>query len=227
MQRDDGSSIPDGEHRAVFELLPWHANGTLGREERERVERHLVTCDSCRDELALCREAGEAVWQTRDAHWEPPPGHLDRLREKLPPAEPRAARPTGSWIDRMRDTWSVLPGRVRFALAAQSALVAGLAALLVAQLATPEPRLYQTLTAPAPAAPTTGPRLLLAFEADTTEPELRALLSAVNGSIVQGPTALGVYTVALTAEARVDAAVETLRADPRVRLAEPLPAARP
>jgi hypothetical protein len=56
--------------------------------------------------------------------------------------------------------------------------------------------------------------------------ELRTLLRDIGGQIVAGPTALGVYTVAVMggerpAEAQ-NQAVTALRAHEQVRLAEPL-----
>jgi hypothetical protein len=63
------------------------------------------------------------------------------------------------------------------------------------------------------------------FADDITERELRALLSTVQGMIVAGPSPMGVYTVAVPASggeraARTQATLETLRAHPKVRLAE-------
>lgn len=52
-------------HQECWELLPWHANGTLGPDEAARVEEHLAACAICREEVRACRElalglAGEA-----------------------------------------------------------------------------------------------------------------------------------------------------------------------
>jgi hypothetical protein len=57
-----------------------------------------------------------------------------------------------------------------------------------------------------------------------TERELRALLTSVGGTLVNGPSALGIYTVRI--EPSSDApgvALEELRAHGKVRLAEPSP----
>ena len=60
------------------------------------------------------------------------------------------------------------------------------------------------------------------FAEDITEREMRALLGRVEGSIVEGPSAMGVYTVEIPARApdRVAATVEVLRGDSKVRFAE-------
>lgn len=51
--------------RKVRELLPWFVNGTLAREERAMVERHLRRCRRCRAEVEELQEMklklGEAL----------------------------------------------------------------------------------------------------------------------------------------------------------------------
>ncbi len=213
-EREEGTGGSD--HEAVLALLPWHANGTLEAEERALVARHLTGCAECRAELALCRDGLDAVHLTDDAGWEPPPGQLERLLDRLPPP----AEAPGLGV-RVRSAWRGQPARIRWVLAAQSALAAGLAGVVLWQATAPAPSTYRTLSrAEASAAP--GPRLEIVFAEDATEAQLRALLRAAGGSIVAGPTARGVYTVALAEGASLEAVVASLRADPRVRLAEPL-----
>ena len=63
------------------------------------------------------------------------------------------------------------------------------------------------------------------FAEDITEHELRALLSSIGGTIVQGPSPLGVYTVGIPQPGnRSDLVrlVQTMRVHPKVRLAEPI-----
>jgi hypothetical protein len=63
------------------------------------------------------------------------------------------------------------------------------------------------------------------FAEDTRESELRALLTSVNGTIVDGPSSIGVYTIAVPLSPATPEAVtnllRVLRAQPQVRLAEP------
>lgn len=208
-------------HDTVSELLPWHANGSLEPSESSRVERHLAECAECRDELALCRDAAQAIVATADTGWEPSPGHLDRLMERIPAtaAEPATAV---SLAARLRAGWRELPERARWLVAAPSALAACLAAVVLWQATTLEPRIYETLSTAESVAPADAPRAEVAFAGDATVGELGALLRAVGGSIVEGPSALGVYTLSFPPDADLDDVVATLRADPRVRLAEPL-----
>lgn len=206
------------EHEAVSALLPWHANATLEPAERSRVERHLVGCSACQEELALLREVQAAVHETREAAWEPPPGQLGRLMERLPPAREERGAGAPAQAGALRRWWAELSGSTRLVLAAQTALAAGLAVALLWP-PTPPP-LYETLTATETLAG--GARLEVAFAEDATERELRALLVAADASIVAGPSPRGIYTVALDPEAQVEAVVRALRNDRRVRFVEPL-----
>ncbi|MDJ0850819.1 MAG: zf-HC2 domain-containing protein [Myxococcota bacterium] len=216
MPGPDGREPTGGiDHEAVFELLPWHANGSLEPEERSKVERHLVLCTACRDELAVLQDVQRAVHETREAAWEPPPGQLDRLMARLPRAsEEGHAAASGP----LRRWWGELSGSARLVFAAQTALAAGLAIALLWPEAPPP--VYTTLTETATSAP--EPRLEVAFAEDVTERDLRALLLAADARIVAGPSPRGIYTIALGPEARTEGVVAAFRSDRRVRFVEPL-----
>jgi hypothetical protein len=47
--------------RDIQEMLPELLHHTLGSGERERIEYHLATCDSCREELAVLRTVNSAA----------------------------------------------------------------------------------------------------------------------------------------------------------------------
>ena len=66
-------------------------------------------------------------------------------------------------------------------------------------------------------------QIRVVFADDITEKELRTLLASVGGTIIHGPSALGVYTVTipLAGRAQLGPVLEALRAHPQVRLAEP------
>jgi hypothetical protein len=59
------------------------------------------------------------------------------------------------------------------------------------------------------------------FAEDTTEKELRELLSRIEATIVQGPSPAGVYTVEVPqADSALESVLKELRAHPKVHLAE-------
>jgi anti-sigma factor RsiW len=49
------------EHQHPEELLAEYVDGTLGPEDRARVESHLTTCVSCREEISLAGSARQAL----------------------------------------------------------------------------------------------------------------------------------------------------------------------
>jgi len=190
-------------HDDASTLLPWYVNGTLDAGERAAVEAHLAHCVACRQELAFLREVAAAT------------------------AENGAPAPAGfevrSLSGRLRRAWWLTPAPARGLVAAQAAVIAGLVVWAAVAPSAPVAT-YATLDEPAPpAAP--GGRLQLVFAADTSEERLRAVLLDHGLSLVDGPSPLGVYTVAAEAEGMegVAAMAEDLLAQPEVRLAAPLP----
>jgi hypothetical protein len=67
--------------RDIKELLPDLLHRALGSEDRERVEFHLATCESCREELAVLRVVkGAAVFA--------PVIDVGRIMQQIPPYQP-------------------------------------------------------------------------------------------------------------------------------------------
>jgi len=215
-------------HQEIQELLPWYANDTLIPAEKCAVEQHLEQCSICRKELEQCRIFSYQTHTLTGAAWQPPAGHFDRLMADIdrltPPATPAKASPP--LAQRILDWLRITPSPVRWTLAVESLAVAALVLMLVVTPATPPDLGYETLSngkAPMAAA---NPRLRVVFAEPMTVGALGALLRDIGGQIVAGPTALGVYTVAVAGGeqpiAAQNQAVATLRAHEQVRLAEPL-----
>src|SRR5689334_13945723 len=84
------------EHVPFRENIPAYALGALDVEEAAALERHLQTCESCRQELAAYRATS------------------DRALAMLPPQQPSAALrkrlqarlPSASRVDRQVRNWS-------------------------------------------------------------------------------------------------------------------------
>ena len=222
------------EHGLVLELLPWYAEGGLSQAERAQVGRHLEECAACRAELAQCQEVGGwfAARNEPDA-WQPSAAHFERVLALVDAAEAAApAREVSArrgWLDRLGEWLGGAPPAWRWALGVESLALAVLALALVM----PRPLLgpgslagkdgaFETLTDAAPAAQAQGPRLRVVFAEEITEAEIRSLLRQVQGQVVQGPSALGVYTVELPAAALPAEAAQAFKAHLKVRLAEPV-----
>ncbi len=56
-----------------------------------------------------------------------------------------------------------------------------------------------------------GPRVQIVFDPAATMADVQAAILSVNGSIVSGPSALGIIQLGLPEEGSIEAAVEALR----------------
>lgn len=194
------------DHERAAGLLPWLANGTLQGEERERVERHVRDCLTCRVELAE-QTALRTMVQRQPVVPLSADAGFARLRARLD-----------------RDTRRRRSGarRAAWALAA-TAVIAGIGWMIVVGTrdpVSPQPGEFGTLARPMGYAA----HVDVIFAADVREAALRALLEEIDGEIVAGPSEnLGRYTVRVPVEtdAALDRLVQHLLDDQRVRFAAP------
>ena len=216
-------------HPEVWALLPLAVNGTLEGHERRAIEERLATCPSCRAELARCHAVAAAVLAAPARTWSPSPADVSRILARAgAAADPEP--PLSAWWGRRRDqirralaALAPAPPVLRWAFAVQGALVVLLASLVVWQVTAPAP-VYRTLAKSGDHATEAVLKIQVAFTEDMTERELRALLTSVGGTLVGGPSALGIYTVRVEPSSAGPAvALEKLRAHGKVRLAEPSP----
>jgi len=239
------------DHQTAWELIPWYVNGTLEAAERRLVERHLEGCSECRAEVELCRGLIDAGGRAEDLAPAPHPAQLDRLVERIvaegePPEPERLAVeadagggpvPSGRPPRRAlsRALASGLRGPGRLAAAALVILAAGAAGYLLGPRSGPEPEApppaeYRTLSRPEapsgslPGARPAGPLLRVVFAPEAPEREIRGILLAVGGTVVDGPSSLGVYTVRLDAapgrEEPLPVVLDHMRREPRVLFVE-------
>ncbi len=221
-----GTGARRGRHEEMERLLPWYVNETLPDGERERVDQHLRECAGCRAELERDQGLAAALSAEGEIAPAPHPTQLLRLLDRLEEPEAASAPRPRRRLPRLPPLLAATPAPVRWVLAAQLAFAV---VLLAARDWRPEPAAgpeapptFQTLSDPAPTAAPTAVRLRVLFAEDTPERELRQLVQAVGGHLADGPTPLGVYTIALpsgpTAEPP-EVALEHLRSHPRVRFA--------
>ncbi len=184
---DESTAHPD-------ELLPWYANGTLEEPERARVEAHLAECARCREELSFLTTLAASV---RSADESGAPGEfggefgLKRLLREVGQSPPNRASARGA-----HRTWW------RPALAAAAVLVIAVQGVVIGRLYQ-QTTYLQPLSGPAAAA---GVVLQVRFDPGARESDIRAALQSVDGTLVGGPGALGVYRVRLRGLADDDAA---------------------
>ncbi|WP_431276528.1 anti-sigma factor family protein [Variovorax ureilyticus] len=204
-------------HRRVQSMLAWYVSERLDAQERAHVEGHLAECPRCRTELAAERALQSAYAADVD-----PPGDVDQgfaaLRARIAGSAP--SRQSEGWMARLRNRWLESPPWTRWALLGQCVLVATLGGVLVVQ---PSPvKQYRALGEPAgpPASASVG-RLIVRFQPEATEQEMRRVLRDVEARLVYGPTTTDAYVLAVPAGLET-AAVEQLRREKAVTLVESL-----
>lgn len=217
-------------------LLPWFVNGTLPLVDTQFVEAHLAACETCRSDAAALtrmRTLLRSPGQVEHA----PHGGLRKLMQRIDAAEglpqgpelPLADALVASSMPAARQVKQAQLAKGRVARWLSAAVVLqSLALLFLGALAFRDSSgggesAYRTLST-APAEPP-HPALRVLFAPTTTLAEVQDLLR-VNGLTIQaGPSDAGLFTLALRTPrepaAEQAAALARLRADPRVRFAEP------
>jgi hypothetical protein len=176
-------------HRQALDLLPWYAAETLSDEERQAVAAHLDDCPECAIELAHFQELRLADLELST---DIPPAPANMLQQALAQiddyeqeraAAPQTVPPAHSWWDAL---WNPEPGFARLVMAAQFALVLALAVGLMRDR---EPG-YDVLGGSGD-----GPTISIQFVDTATAAQIGDLLAGIEGVIVDGPSAIGLYTV--------------------------------
>ena len=203
-------------HRESLELLPWYA--TLNEERRRALDAHLQDCAECVRELAEISALRETI-APPEMTPEPSPFLLERTMARIDAFDRERTSRAAGWR-RLIGWWPASPLAARVLIGAQAALVVVLLAGTV--YFHHQAQEFTTLSGPTPAA--SGPRLTIAFQPGTSEEVLRQTIRDVNGTIVDGPSALGLYTVQVPGKPDPDELLAGLRAQSSViRFAEKKP----
>lgn len=223
-------------HQEIIELLPWYVNATLSSEEKAIVSSHLEGCAECAGEVRSLTAMRKAVIAVGDQAPDPSPFLLNRALAEIENYERQRAQAEGrpapkpeNLRDRLRafreNWWPATPVFARFAMATQLALL--LAVGTVALYQYNHPRVVREspygVTA-GPSGPNTGSeakaKISVAFNEKASAREIRQALSEINGTIVDGPSAQGFYTVQLPfapeQTTEVDKVVQKLQQNRRV-----------
>ena len=204
---DTPRTFAAGPHDEAEELLPWYATGQLDAADRARVERHLLSCSDCREQLAVERrliDEFQAMAPEVESGWVRLRGRIDTpVQVARAPKQPFA------------ELWAFL---TRPAVAAIA--VAQLAFVVIAGgalLSLSRPAYHVLGSAPVPA----DANVIVIFDADTTEGEMRGALGAAGASIVGGPTSADAYLLHVAPAGRQNS-LARLQADANVQLAQPI-----
>ena len=213
------------EHARAHELLPWMVNGRIEGRDAAWLDGHLTQCAACRDELAAQQRVRAAIareptvefapqagfnrlWKRieADAHGSPSAGAAENLQSEFSPAQPARTR--------------ALPW-MRVTLAMQAAAIA---VLCVALWRTPPAPAYRTVTDPPAGSALAAPVVKAIFDDQVRLADVKDILAASGLVVASGPSEAGVYTLVPRDSGIADipsSTLERLRADPRVRFAEP------
>ena len=236
-----GNSIT---HEEAWLSLPWLANGRLSQAERDKLEPHVRTCSTCREELTLQRSFCNALTEPDRVTYAPGPS-FRKLMDRIERTE-SATRTGNAPPEKSAERTNVTPlarrsgSRVRLwrppglAWAAGFVLAIGLTGALTSVYESSQAR-YRTVTDPAASTPNV---LHISFDRSVTVGEAEEALRSTGARIVEGPDSTGVFGVAPTVVTTGDVVPEhvsqemhllstRLRADPRVRWVEPVPEASP
>lgn len=215
-------SPPADLHGRIQAMLPWYVNDTLDARERTDVDAHLRHCEACRQEATLQARVRDQVRRGAQLH-PAPTASLDALMARI---ERREAAPLRRWRRRFRGWFE--SGALERAVIAQAATILVLVGVVTWLVTRPEPPAeYRTLGLPPAVRAEGGPYLRLMLRDSLTAAQVQALLQQVDGKVVDGPSAQGVYLVELGAgepgQGRTPAErADWLSAQPGVVLAVPV-----
>lgn len=219
------------KHSEIIELLPWYANSTLSEEERKTVESHLADCSECAREVKHLAIMRNAVIETGNKVPAPSANALNRALAQIEDYERSREQTTQKAVSRpgiverisglWSGWWSPTPLLARAVIAVQLVLVLGFGAALIYQHN--QNTVYTTSSGPAGDKAST--RIAVAFSDGASEQDIRQAILAVHGKIIDGPSALGLYTVQVPIapehSQEIDNVLKTLRQNQHVvRFAE-------
>lgn len=239
----------DPIHRQTWDLIPWLVNDTLDDVQRALAESHLRECADCREELAFQRRVQAGILEDAPTVEAVSPVSMARFFERIDAED--AAYPSGRHIDPLSGevvppaaTMSRGGRRPRLAHLLAAAVIVeaigliGLGTMLAGQRsATDAASNFVTLSQDVQ--PATGARIRLVPSPTLSVAELQSLLGAAGLRIVEsnaGGTILALgfaapETTATVAHApegrRVEVALQRLRENSGVLLAEPILASAP
>jgi hypothetical protein len=207
----------------VAELLPWYSNETLAPQESRLVDEHVDTCESCAALLRLEARLLECIRAPRDnvehspqASWQQLVPQLEQEPVPVAPAAPgrtRRAAPKRVAIRR---------SLLGIALVGQAAAIVILTVLLVRNTSMVQEARFHTLGSAAQTIVGDGSLVRIAFAPGVDFDAVEAWARAHDCRILAGPTPQNVYTVLLDSERETHRAIDMMRSDSRVLLAEPV-----
>ena len=208
-------------HEEINLLLPWYLNGTLDTEEKEVVKKHLSDCSLCHMEIEELKMLRGTIMEANEAQNEMLSVSVEKMEmdimDRIDAYEESVVQNTQRVpITETDSLWTkvqgffegiTMPAMSPVGMAAlfviQFAIILGLAGTLLFN----EPE-YEVLSVDTQTAQNMGPTIMISFKDSATEKEIRGLLSSIDGRIIDGPKAGGLYIVELPNDLKSDNSLE-------------------
>ncbi|QCK86230.1 hypothetical protein E8L99_10930 [Phreatobacter aquaticus] len=201
------------ERRAISELLPWYAAGTLNAADKARVEAAMAADPTLREELELVRDDQHATLQLADYAPVPSARVLDDLMRKVD-AEPArfahvASRAKAGFADWLGSKLAAFQPRTLAYAAGAAAVALVLQAGVIGSAYLGEGATFRTASYSTDnAVHAVGTFVLVGFTNQATTSDMTMLLQQNQAIIVEGPRQGGVYKVRIGARGMAQADVE-------------------
>lgn len=216
-------------HSEAQARIAWYVNDTLATDEREQLSEHALSCSICRDGIAATELLREVVVEVAEDEPKFDVAMVHAMARQLPPQEGTRTEATAederessngnvvSLASRLRKTlqWQHTPSPVRWALAAQVALIVGMAFMVAVPGSDSGEPSYETVSGPTVPADAT-----VVWRDDAPMQEINALLSAVGAEVSSGPNGLGMYRLSFSGAAPAAERIAILRGSELVLYAE-------
>ena len=170
-------------------LLPWYVNGTLSPAEAKAVELELAQSEVARGELTLWQAVARAVEEERDAP----------VADGAELGWPRLVRQLQPALARSR------PSRWQMAIAASLLAVIGVQSVFLYRSDRAHRDEIRQLSAAPGGVGENEWRIQVRFRDGATLAEIESLLAAADARVIDGPSALGIYELAVSRERFADA----------------------
>jgi anti-sigma factor RsiW len=212
------TAADNNEPGEIEGLLPWHAAGTLGHRDAQRVEAALASDPELARRYELVREELAQTIHLNETLGAPSSRSMAALFAKIdaePARNKTASRNPGA---RIREFFASLSPRTLVWSASAAALAILLQAGLIAGIMLEEKNAggYETASAPTKVADD-GAYALIRFQPQASAADITNFLETNKLSISDGPSAGGLYRVRLAAtklaKADLDRIAKTLRDD--------------
>ena len=184
------------EPNEIEALLPWHAAGTLSRDDAERVEAALADDYELARRYALVREELAETIRLNEALGAPSPRPLERLMARIDAEAAagltrRGSIAVGRWLEGL--LLRLAPRTLAWSAAAAAIVILVQAGFLAALFVGSQGHSYRTASVEQVGTP--GSYALVGFVPQASAADVTKFLETYKASLVDGPRAGGLYRI--------------------------------